>query len=159
MPALPAQQRDSTVDEFHGSEIIHLSDIYAVVSKNRVCSRDVEKHVRYRDLEQIVDTFDDFAGRPGKPHLFLARLRVLLSSDALDEGKRLSNTLAQLVDGLLVVLVLWRRLAGQPSGCTLYVVARALNLIDKVVLNRVRGGSLAERQRRTLSLLHTAPPC
>jgi hypothetical protein len=92
----------------------------------------MEIDVRDRHLQQVVLAAKYFAGRSkGKANLPVGRTGILRLLHALRERDSLSDTGAQLVDSLLIVLVPGRGLSGQPSGCRLGIVACALNLIDE----------------------------
>src|SRR5215470_13455188 len=56
---------------------------------------------------------------------------ILRFSYAFREGDSLPDAGAHIIDRLLVVLVLGRRLSRKPSRCGLNVVASALDLVDE----------------------------
>src|SRR3979411_783275 len=100
----------SGVDQIDRTKKIHLADIDAVVAEDGVGHRDMEKNLGYRRLPEVVLAADDLAGRPGEFDLALARARVLRLFHALRESDGLPDAGAQVVDRLLVVVVLGRRL-------------------------------------------------
>ena len=113
------------------SKEVHLANIDAVVAEDRVGHYDMEVDVRDRHLEQVVLAAKDLAGRPREADLPLGGTGVLRFRQVLRECDRLADTGAKLIDRLLVILVLGRRLPGEPSRRRLDVVARALNLVDE----------------------------
>src|SRR5882762_8118515 len=127
----------SGVNQVQRAKKVHLADINSVVTENREGSCDMEVHIGYGQLQQVVAATDDLAGRrPGDSHLAIARTGVLRLFHALREFNRLPDALTQIINRLLRVFVLRRRLAGESCGRELDVVTGALNLLDEMVLVR-----------------------
>src|SRR5216683_3407757 len=121
----------SGLDPTDRTKEVHLADIDAVVAEDREGHHDMEIDVRDRHLQQVILAAKDLAGRPGEADLPLGGTGVLRFRHALREYDGLPDAGAHLIDCLLVILVLGRRLPGEPSRRGLDVVASALNLVDE----------------------------
>src|ERR1700738_628908 len=102
----------SGLDPMDGTKKVHLADIDAVVAEDREGHHDMEIDVRDRHLQQVVLAAKDLAGRPGEADLPLRGTGVLRFRHALREYDGLPDAGAHLIDCLLVILVLGRRLPG-----------------------------------------------
>src|SRR3984957_19952275 len=149
----------SGVNQIYRAKKVHLADIDAVVTENRVGSCEMEVRIGYGQLQQVVGAADNLAGRrPGDSHLALARTGVLRLFHALRKFNRFLDALTQIINRLLSVFVLRRRLAGQSCSRELDVVTSALNLLDEMVLVRRetaghQDGDVILFQRRVLLCL------
>src|SRR5262249_60486809 len=85
------------IAQIDGTKKVHLADIDAVVAKNGVCHRDVEKGVGDRHLKQVVLAAHDLARRPGEADLALARTLILRLLHAVRESGGLPDAGAQLI--------------------------------------------------------------
>src|SRR5207244_10233293 len=115
----------SGLDPMDRSKEVHLADIDAVVAEDRVGHYDMEVDVRDRHLQQVVLAAKDLAGRPGEADLPLGGTGVLRFPHALREYDGLPDAGAHLIDRLLLILVLGRPLAGEPSRRRFDILPRA----------------------------------
>src|SRR4051812_40970674 len=69
----------------------------------------------------------------GETNPALARARILCFPNALREIDGLANAGANLVDCLLVVLMPWGLLPGEPGSSAFGVIAGALDLVDEIL--------------------------
>src|ERR1700688_1951658 len=100
----------SGLDPTDRTKEVHLADIDAVVAEDREGHHDMEIDVRDHHLQQVVLAAKDLARRPGEADLPLGGTGVLRFRHALRECDGLPDAGAHLIDRLLVILVLGRRL-------------------------------------------------
>src|ERR1700722_1234253 len=121
----------SGLDPTDRTKEVHLADIDAVVAEDREGHHDMEINVREPHLTEEDLAPKALAGCPGEADLPLGGTGVLRFRHALRECDGLVDAGAPLIDRLLIILVLGRRLPGEPSRRRLDVVTCALNLVDE----------------------------